>query len=477
MELDMPTAADAARQLEELKNVFDAQRAAFRRQPNPPAGERQAHLDALCRLLTENADAMAAAIDGDFGHRSRHETKLLEVFPALEAAKHGRRRIARWMYAERKPVSVWFWPGRAEVVKQPLGVVGVLAPWNYPLYLSVAPLVSALAAGNRVILKPSEFTPRSSELLAQLIGRYFARDHVSVVNGGVEVARAFAELPFDHLLFSGSTTVGREVMRAASANLTPVTLELGGKSPAIVAPGFPIKTAAYRILAGKCLNAGQTCVAPDYALIPEGTEGAFIAAARAAVGRLYPGGAASADYTAIINARHFGRLRECLDDAAKKGARVIALAGGTSESDRKFAPTIVAGVDDGMRVMQDEIMGPVLPVKTYRTIDEALGYLAGHPRPLALYYFDYDPARIQRMLVKSLSGGVTINDTILHIAQDALPFGGAGSSGMGHYHGEEGFNAFSKRKGVFLQSRLSWVSLLRPPYGRLIERAFRVMLR
>jgi len=239
MESDTPTAADTARQLAELKNVFDAQRAAFRLQPNPPAGERQARLGAVCRLLRENADAMAAAIDEDFGHRSRHETKLLEIFPSLEAAKHARCRVAQWMCAEPKGVSVWFWPGKAEVVKQPLGVVGVLAPWNYPLYLSVAPLVSALAAGNRVILKPSEFTPRFSGLLARLVARYFLRDHVAVVNGGVEVARAFAALPFDHLLFSGSTSVGREVMRAAAANLTPVTLEPGGEIPRDRCTGFP----------------------------------------------------------------------------------------------------------------------------------------------------------------------------------------------------------------------------------------------
>ena len=270
----MPT-AETDRQLAELKSIFDAQRAAFGRQPNPPASERQAHLKALCRLLTENAADVAAAIDADFGHRSLHETKLLEIFPSLQAAKHARSHVAQWMRSERKPVSVWFQPGRAEVVKQPLGVVGVLAPWNYPLYLAAAPLASALAAGNRVIVKPSEFTPQFSGLLARLIARYFARDRVAVVNGGVEVARAFAAHPFDHLLFSGSTGVGREVMRAASESLTPVTLELGGKSPVIVAPGFPIETAAQRIIAGKCLNAGQTCIAPDYALIPEGAEERF----------------------------------------------------------------------------------------------------------------------------------------------------------------------------------------------------------
>ena len=477
MDLDMPAPADPARQLDELRDLFSAQSAAFRRQPNPPASERRAHLGTLCRLLTDNIDDMAAAIDADFGHRSLHETKLLEVFPSLMAAKHARSHVAQWMRPEGKPVSLWFWAGRAEVVKQPLGVVGVLAPWNYPLYLSAGPLASALAAGNRVILKPSEFTPHFSELLARLIARYFPRDRVAVVTGGIETAQAFSSLPFDHLLFTGSTAVGREVMRAAAENLTPVTLELGGKSPAIIAPGFPIETAVRRILAGKCLNAGQTCIAPDYALIPEGTEADFIAAAREAVGRLYPGGAASPDFTSIISARHYARLRECVNDAANKGAQVIELAGGASESARKFAPTLILGVGEGMRIMQEEIMGPVLPVKTYRTVEEALGYVTDHPRPLALYCFDNDPARVRRILAESLSGGVTINDTIFHIAQDALPFGGVGSSGMGHYHGEEGFNTFSKRKGVFLQSRLSFVGLLRPPYGRVVERVLRFVLR
>ena len=256
-------------QVSDLDSIFQLQRDAFRRQPNPPAGERRAHLDAVCRLLLEHGDAIAAAIDADFGHRSVHETRILEIFPALQTAKHARAHVAKWMRPERKSVSVWFMPGRARVVKQPLGVVGIIVPWNYPLYLAVGPLVSALAAGNRVMVKMSEFTPRLGELFAQLIGSYFAPDHVAVVNGGVEVAQAFAAKPFDHLLFTGSTSVGRQIMRAAAENLTPVTLELGGKSPAIIAPDFPVDVAARRIIWGKCLNAGQTCIAPDYVLLPE----------------------------------------------------------------------------------------------------------------------------------------------------------------------------------------------------------------
>jgi len=470
-------AAEIAHQLAELDAAFALQRAAFRGSPNPQAGERRLHLTSLCRLLRENADAMAAAISSDFGHRSVHETRVLEIFPSLQGARHAAARVAKWMRPERRPVSIWFQPGRARVVKQPLGVVGVIVPWNYPLYLAAGPLVSALAAGNRVLIKMSEFTPIFGRLFEQLAGRYFSRDQVAVINGGVEVAQAFAGKPFDHLLFTGSTAVGRQVMRAAAENLTPVTLELGGKSPAIVAPGFPIDVAARRIMLGKCLNAGQTCIAPDYVLLPEAQMQAFIDAALDEVRQLYPGGVASADYSAIIDARHYGRLQRCLEDAAGKGARAVVLSGGASESARKFAPTIVTGVNDSMRIMQEEIFGPLLPLVGYRDLDQALDYVANRPRPLALYYFDPDTERIKRVLDESIAGGVTINDTIFHIAQDALPFGGVGNSGMGHYHGEEGFNTFSKRKGVFLQSRWNGAWMLKPPFGQRIERLLKFMLR
>jgi acyl-CoA reductase-like NAD-dependent aldehyde dehydrogenase len=465
------------RAVADLHRVFQLQQHAFRRHPNPSAGERRAHLDAVCRLLRDHSDDIAAAIAADFGHRSPHETKILELFPTLQAAKHARAGVARWMRPERKPVSMWFRPGRARVVKQPLGVVGVVVPWNYPLFLSVTPLVAALAAGNRVMVKMSEFTPRFAELLADLVAGSFAPDHVAVVTGDVEVARAFATKPFDHLLFTGSASVGQQVMRAAAENLTPVTLELGGKSPAIVAPGFPVDEAARRIMWGKCLNAGQTCIAPDYVLLPEDQVQPFIEAAGAEVRRLYPDGAAGADYTAIIHARHYRRLLGYLEDARAKGAQTVPLAAGGSEAARKLPPTIVTGVTRDMGVMQDEIFGPLLPIVPYRTLDEALGDVADRPRPLAMYYFDRDDARIDRVLARSMAGGVTINDTMLHIAQDELPFGGVGASGMGQYHGEEGFNTFSKRKGVFVQSRLNGLRLFKPPYGRRVERLLKLMLR
>jgi coniferyl-aldehyde dehydrogenase len=322
----------------------------------------------------------------------------------------------------------------------------------------------------------SEFTPRFGALFAQLIAQYFPRDHVAVLNGGVEVAQAFAGKPFDHLLFTGSTAVGRSVMRAAAENLTPVTLELGGKSPVIVSPDFPIDVAAKRIMLGKCLNAGQTCIAPDYVFVHESQVQRFIEAARAEVKVLYPSVPSSRDYSAIVSDRHYQRLAGYMEDAQAKGATVTPL-GESSAAARKMAPTLLTKLSDSMQVMQDEIFGPLLPVLTYQTLDEVLQYVADHPRPLAMYYFDYDQSRIDRVLHESIAGGVTINDVILHIAQDELPFGGVGPSGMGHYHGEEGFITFSKRKGVFFQSRFTTLPLLKPPFGRRIEALFKIMLR
>jgi coniferyl-aldehyde dehydrogenase len=459
------------------RRVFDLQRAAFRRHPNPPASERRKHLDTIARLVVDGADALAAALNEDFGHRSAHETKILEIFPSLLAARHASAHVAEWMRPEPKRVSFWFQPGRAQVIKQPLGVVGVIVPWNYPIFLAIGPLVSALAAGNRVMIKMSELAPRLGEAFAALVASSFDEDHVAVVNGDVDVAQAFSAMPFDHLLFTGSTAVGHHIMRAASEHLTPVTLELGGKSPAIIAPGFPVDLAARRIIWGKSLNAGQTCIAPDYVLLPEDRVQAFVDAARDEVRRLYPDGVGSADYSAIINTRHYDRLMSALDEAVAKGATAIALADGGSQTARKLPPTVVTGVRDDMRIMQDEIFGPLLPLEPYRTLDEALARVADRPRPLALYYFDRDDARITRVVNESISGNVTVNDTILHIAQEALPFGGVGASGMGHYHGEEGFNTFSKRKGVFSQSRFNATWLLKPPFGSRVDRMLRLLLK
>jgi acyl-CoA reductase-like NAD-dependent aldehyde dehydrogenase len=466
-------------QPDSLRSAFAAQREAFAGSPFPDAATRDRRLGALERLLRENADAIAAAIARDFGHRPHQETRLLELFPSLEAVKHARRHLRRWMKPQRRAVSLWFLPGRAQVVVQPLGVVGIIVPWNYPVYLAVGPLVGALAAGNRVLVKMSELAPATGALFADLVARRFAADEVRVVNGDAEVARAFAALPFDHLLFTGSTAVGRAVMRAAADNLTPVTLELGGKSPAIVGPEYPVAAAAERILVGKCLNAGQTCIAPDYALVPAGRVEDFVAAARRTVAACYPDPLRSSDYAAIVNDRHFARLAGCLDEARARGAEIVALAPGAlpDAATRRFPPTLVLGCPDDCRLMREEIFGPILPVVPYRGLDGALAYVNARPRPLALYYFDRDARRIDRVLTETVAGGVTINDTILHVAQENLPFGGVGPSGMGEYHGRAGFEAFSKRKAVFRQARLNTIGLFKPPYGKRFERLVDLLLR
>ncbi|MCC6534531.1 MAG: coniferyl aldehyde dehydrogenase [Burkholderiales bacterium] len=457
--------------------LFGAQRRAFENDRLPRWQQRRAHLETLARTLQRHGDVLAAAVDADFGGRSRHETALLELFPSHAAIRHARRHVRRWMRAQPRPVAWWSLPGRARVLWQPLGVVGIVVPWNYPIYLAVAPLASALAAGNRVLLKMPERVPRTSETFAAMIGAAFAADHVQVVLGDAEVARRFVALPFDHLLFTGSSAVGKQVMHAAAENLTPVTLELGGKSPAIVAPGYDIARAAERIMVGKCMNAGQTCIAPDYVLLPRGSEAQFTAAARAFVARAYPRLDANPDYSAIVDEGHYRRLASYVEEARGLGAEVVELAQVAAVSTaRKMAPALVLGATDAMRIMRDEIFGPLLPLVPYDELNDALRYVNARARPLALYYFDSDGERIQSVLERTHAGGVTVNDTILHIAQDALPFGGVGQSGMGHYHGEAGFRTFSKSKGVFLQARVNAMGLLTPPYGKGFDRLLRWLL-
>ncbi len=472
--------SEAGTHLKRLREVFERQHGASRHDPAPDAARRERDLDALHDGILGHADAIAGAISADFGGRSRHETRLLELFPCLEAIRHARARVRRWMRPDRRAVSLWFQPGRAKVVWQPLGTVGIVVPWNYPVYLSIGPLVSALAAGNRVMIKMSEFTPATGELLARLISDRFDEERVAVFNGEADMARAFAALPFDHLLFTGSTQTGRSVMAAAAANLTPVTLELGGKSPAIVGGDFPLALACERILFGKLLNAGQTCIAPDYVLLPAGRELEFIGHARAFVSRCYPTLARNPDYTAIVNERHYQRLQDLAADALARGAtgtEINPANEALDAADRKIAPTLITGTTGEMRLMQEEIFGPLLPLVGYRDLDEAIAYVNARPRPLALYYFDRDRARIERVLRETVSGGVTINDTMMHIAQDELPFGGAGESGMGQYHGHAGFATFSNQKAVFTQSRLNALPLFRPPYGKRFERLIRLLLR
>ena len=463
-----------------LRDRFDLQKSACLAAPEVPWAVREGRLERLAQLVKANAGEFARVISADFGHRSAHETDLLEVFPSLSGIAHALSHGRRWMRGERRSTGLWFLPGSSRVTPQPLGVAGIIVPWNYPLYLAIGPLCAALVAGNRAMLKLSEFTPAFGALFESLVAKDFGPDEIAVVNGDAAVAAGFSRLPFDHLLFTGSTAVGRHVMHAAADNLTPVTLELGGKSPAIVAPGFSIDRAASRILLGKCLNAGQTCIAPDYVLVPAGSEGAFIDAARACVAKMYPQILSTPDYSSIVSARHFERLSGCLEDAKARGATLENLAAHAEAPDpasRRIPPIALTGVTDAMRVMQEEIFGPLLPVVGYRGIDEAIAYVNARPRPLALYLFDDDRARIGRVLARTTAGGVTVNDTLLHIAQEALPFGGVGPSGMGQYHGYEGFLAFSKMKPVFRQSRLNGVGLFNPPYGPRTARMIAMLKR
>ena len=470
---------DPAQSAAPLRDAFERQRRARDTLPPLSHSDRIAALASLEKLLANSAAQLCKAVDADFQGRAEQETRLLEIFPALEAARHARRHLRRWMKPRRHATSKWFVPGRSRVMPQPLGVVGIVVPWNYPIYLAIGPMVSALAAGNRILVKMSEAAPRTGALLASLIGARFDPALLAVVNGGPEVAREFVALPFDHLLFTGSTAVGREVMRAASENLTPVTLELGGKSPAIVGRGIDTAQAAEKIMFGKCLNAGQTCIAPDYVLVPEERVEAFVAASKAAVARMYPRLGDNPQYSAIVNDRHRARLRGWIDAARSSGARIeeINPAREDLSASPKIAPHLVLGAPAESRVMREEIFGPVLPVVGYRDIGEAIAYVNARPRPLALYVFDHDKPTVDRVLHETVSGGATVNETILHIAQEDLPFGGVGPSGMGEYHGRAGFDTFSKKKAVFFQPRLNLLGLFRPPYGARFERLMKLLAR
>lgn len=470
--------SDGAAQVR-LDVAFTALKSAFAREPYPGEEVRRERLAALGRLLRENSSRIEQAISDDFGHRSAHETRLLELFPCLEGIRHAQAQLPRWMRAERRSTGRWFHPGRSYVLPQPLGVVGILAPWNYPIFLAVGPLICALAAGNRALLKLSEFTPRTGELFAELAARYFESDLIAVVNGDAQVGQAFSALPFDHLLFTGSTAVGHHVMRAAADHLTPVTLELGGKSPVIIAPGYALDKAAERIAVGKAMNAGQTCIAPDYVLVPRGQERDFVAAVRAAIDAIYPELPVTLDYTHIIDSRHYARLTGYVEEARASGCEILELSSRMAQPDaatRRMPPLALVNPSTGLAVMRDEIFGPLLPVIGYESVEQALEFVNARPRPLALYLFDNDSRRISWVLRATHAGGVTINDCIMHIAQDELPFGGVGASGMGSYHGKAGFDTFSKLKPVFHQSRLNGLGMFKPPYGRLFERLVSILM-
>ncbi|HAV86585.1 MAG TPA: coniferyl-aldehyde dehydrogenase, partial [Pseudomonas sp.] len=421
---------DQSAETKRLHALYASQRRAYDKLPMPDLEQRLQWLEALHEVIASHQQALVEAISADFGNRSADETLLAEVMPSLHGIRHAKRHLARWMKPSRRRVGLAFQPASARVLYQPLGVVGIIVPWNYPLYLAIGPLIGALAAGNRALLKMSESAPATGRLLRDLLGQVFAEHEVAVVLGDVETGKQFTRLPFDHLLFTGSTEVGRQVMQSAAANLTPVTLELGGKSPAIVAADVPLEQAAERIAFGKTLNAGQTCVAPDYVLVPQQRLEAFVEAYRLAVQRFFPQLTDNPDYTSIINERQLLRLEGYLADARARGALLLPLF--DEGQGRRLPHHILLDVNDDMQVMQDEIFGPLLPVLPYASLDEAIAYVNARPRPLALYFFGYDRAEQQQVLERTHSGGVCLNDTLLHVAQDDLPFGGIGASGMGH---------------------------------------------
>ena len=435
MVADIAYLQHSQQQINQLDSTFALQRSAFAANPMPSAEQRIQWLKSLSELLTQQQDALVAAISTDFSNRSADETLLAELLPTVQGIRYARKRLRRWMKPSRRHVGLAFMPASARVIYQPLGVVGIIVPWNYPLFLAIGPLTGALAAGNRVMIKMSESTPVTSQLVKDLLARIFPEDLVSVALGEAEVGMAFSKLPFDHLLFTGATSIGKHVMRAAAENLTPVTLELGGKSPAIVSADVPLEHAAERIAFGKTLNAGQTCVAPDYVLVPRDRVDGFVSAYREVVQRFYPQLKDNPDYTAIINERQLARLTGYLQDAQAKGARIVPIY--PEAQGRRLPQSLVLDVTDDMKLMQDEIFGPLLPVVPYDRIEDAFAYVNARPRPLALYYFGYDKREQQRVLHETHSGGVCLNDTLLHVAQDDMPFGGVGPSGMGHYHGHE----------------------------------------
>ena len=457
----------------ELDRLFALQRAAFSRERFPDLATRRDRLARLAALVAENEGRFVDAVNRVFGHRSAHETRLAEIYIVRSGIRHAQSHLARWMRSERVATPLHLLPASARIERQPLGVAGIISPWNYPIQLALAPALGALAAGNRVMLKPSELTSTTSALLQELVAARFREDEFAVVTGDAAIGQAFSTLPFDHLFFTGSTAVGRQVALAAAANLTPVTLELGGKSPALFADDADLARGARRLMAGKLLNAGQTCIAPDYALVPAANVDAFVALATTATAALYPAFAGNADYTSIVNERHYQRLSGLVDDARAKGARIVTLGGpadGPNAATRMMPPTLIVGANDSMAVMREEIFGPLLPVEAFASQDEAIAKIDARPRPLAFYYFGSDGARCGRTLRETIAGGVTVNDTLWHFAHEELPFGGVGASGIGAYHGEASFLTFTHRKPVFTQPRFAATRLLQPPYGKAFEK-------
>ena len=465
---------DIAGETARMHEVLAAQKASFTAAMPETLAVRTDRIDRAVALLVDNAEDFANAVSEDFGHRSREQTLMTDIMPSVSALKHAKKHMASWSKGEkRKPTfPLGLLGAKAEVVYQPKGVVGIVAPWNFPVGMVFVPMAGALAAGNRAMIKPSEFTENVSALMARLVPHYFDESEMAVFTGDADVGVAFSKLAFDHMIFTGATSVGRHIMRAAADNLVPVTLELGGKSPTFIGRSANKDLVGQRVALGKMMNAGQICLAPDYLLVAEDQEGDVIDSVTKGAAALYPTLLANDDYTSVVNTRNYDRLQSYLTDAREKGAEVIEVNPGgedfASSNGHKMPLHIVRNPTDDMKVMQEEIFGPILPVKTYKTIDDAIDYVNANDRPLGLYYFGQDKSEEDRVLTRTISGGVTVNDVLFHNAMEDLPFGGVGPSGMGNYHGVDGFRTFSHARAVYRQPKLDVAGLagFKPPYGK-----------
>lgn len=463
------TVADMQSQFSRMQNLS-------RTQPINDWATRRDQLDNLELMLSDNQQLLANAISADFGYRSESETQFAELFPSFTGISHAKKHGKRWMKAQRVSISALYMPAHNEILPQPLGVVGIMVPWNYPLFLAIGPMIDAITAGNRIMVKMSEAAPQFAQTFAETISRYFSADMVCVVIGEVEIAAAFSELPFDHLLYTGSTAVGKKVMAAAAPNLTPVTLELGGKSPVIVLEGANLENAVNRVMMGKTLNAGQTCIAPDYVLIQRQYHDEFVRLAREWMEKHYPNIESNPDYSRIINVQQFKRVKGYLENLSSEG--VYRLTDATSNLEtRLMPPVIVSEPAPESDLMQNEIFAPVLPLMHYDTLDNAIAFINARPRPLALYVFGDNSRDIDKVRTNTVSGGLCINEVIMHVAQHDLPFGGVGDSGTGAYHGKAGFDRLSHMKPIFVQSKLNGLNILLPPYGGLFKKAMALFLK
>ena len=457
-----------------MQEILEKQRASFTAAMPEAMSVRRDRIDRSIALLIDNKDRFAEAVSADFGHRSVEQTLMTDIMPSVSAMKHAKKHFESWAKGEkRKPTfPLGLIGAKAEVIYQPKGVVGVVAPWNFPVGMVMVPMAGILAAGNRTMVKPSEFTEAVSEVFAEAVPKYFDETEMAVFTGGVEVGTEFSSLAFDHMIFTGATPVGKHIMRAAAENLVPVTLELGGKSPTIIGRSADKAKAGERIALGKMMNAGQICLAPDYLMVAKDQEDDVIENVKTGVSSMYPTMLHNDDYTSVVNGRNYERLQGYLDDAKEKGAELIEVnpAGEdfAGSNGNKMPLTIVRNVNDDMKVMQDEIFGPILPVMTYETMDEAIDYVNDHDRPLGLYYFGKDKAEESKVLSKTISGGATVNDVIFHNAMEDLPFGGIGPSGMGNYHGADGFKTFSHMRAIYRQPGMDVAGMagFKPPYGK-----------